>query len=430
MINNYLKIQSAKEILGIPKWEAPFSLPMMYSSEKVLKLKKENQELKQNIAKLHEIIQTKSDHLASLAHEVRTPLNAINGLVEFFSHSTLSSAQLSQVEVIKNASDTMISMINDALDFAKLEAGKVILHQSNFNLNDTIKSAAKLFEQQAEHKALFITASCDEKLDNLYFGDKQHLYQILYNLISNAIKFTEIGGVYVVCQLYTRRNKIDVVRIAVRDSGIGMSESFLQKIGNQFEQETKKNRLSQNGTGLGLHITKNLVSLMNGNMKIESVEGRGTYIEIILPLEKAVQANESNIHCTEQDVELLKDARVLLVEDYEWNRVLLEGAIGPIVKQLDEAENGHEAIRKLLSQDYDIILMDAHMPMMNGVEATRYIRNILNIQTPIIALTEAAADSEIQKCLKAGMNDFIIKPYSLQNLIATITKCLSRSLPI
>lgn len=426
MINNYLKIQSAKEILGMPQWKVPFSVHVVDSSEKAVKLEQENQELKQTIAKLQDIIQIKCDHLASLAHEVRTPLNAINGLVELFSHSNLSSAQLSQVEVIKSASDTVISMINDVLDFAKLEAGKVILHQSNFNLKDIIKSAAKLFEQQAERKALFITASCDEKLDNLYFGDKQRINQILYNLISNAIKFTEIGGVDIVCQLYTRRNKIDMVRIAVRDSGIGMSESFLQKIGNQFEQETKKNRHSQGGIGLGLHITKNIVSLMKGNMKIESDEGRGTYIEIILPLEKAVQATESNIHCTEQHVELLKDARVLMVEDYEWNRVLLEGAIGTIVKQLDEAENGHEAIRKLLSQDYDIILMDVHMPMMNGVEATRYIRNILNIQTPIIALTATAVDFEIQNCLKAGMNDFLIKPYSLKNLIATITKYLSR----
>ncbi|MFN6378082.1 MAG: hybrid sensor histidine kinase/response regulator [Flavobacteriales bacterium] len=426
MINNYLKIQSAKEILGMPQWKVPFSVHVVDSSEKAIKLEQENQELKQTIAKLQDIIQIKSDHLASLAHEVRTPLNAINGLVELFSHSNLSIAQLSQVEVIKNASDTMISMINDVLDFAKLEAGKIILHQSNFSLKDTIKSAVKLFEPQAEKKALFITASCDEKLDNLYYGDKQRINQILYNLVSNAIKFTEIGGVDVVCQLYTRRNKIDMVRIAVRDSGIGMSESFLQKIGNQFEQETKKSRHAHGGTGLGLHITKNLVALMNGNMKIESDEGRGTYIEIILPLEKATQINETNLHCSEEDIELLKDARVLVVEDYEWNRVLLEGAIGPIVKKLDEAENGHEAIRKLLSQDYDIILMDAHMPMMNGVEATRYIRNILNIQTPIIALTATAVDSEIQNCLKAGMNDFLIKPYSLQNLIATISKCLSR----
>jgi signal transduction histidine kinase len=425
MLNNYLKMQSAKEILGVPQWKIPFSIQVVDSSEKAIKLEQENQELRLTVAKLQEIIQVKSDHLSSLAHEVRTPLNAINGLIELFSHSNLSNAQLTQVEVIKNASDTMISMINDVLDYAKLEAGKVVLHQNNFNLKETIQSAVRLFEQQAEKKALFITATCDDKLDNLYFGDKQRINQILYNLVSNAIKFTEIGGVDVVCQLYTRRNKIDMVRIAVRDSGIGMSEAFLQKIGSQFEQETKKQN-NNIGTGLGLHITKSLVALMNGNMKIESHEGRGTYVEVILPLEKAVQVNEPSIVCSDDDIAILKETRVLVVEDYEWNRVLLEGAIGPIVKQLDEAENGHEAIRKLLSQDYDIILMDAHMPMMNGVEATRYIRNILNIQTPIIALTATAVDSEIQNCLKAGMNDFLIKPYSLQNLIATITKCISR----
>ncbi len=409
----------------MPQWKVPFCIHIVDSSEKAIKLEQENQELRQTISKLQEIIQVKSDHLSSLAHEVRTPLNAINGLIELFSHSNLSSAQLTQVEVIKNASDTMISMINDVLDYAKLEAGKVVLHQNNFNLKETIQSAVRLFEQQAEKKALFITATCDDKLDSLYFGDKQRINQILYNLVSNAIKFTEIGGVDVVCQLYTRRNKIDMIRIAVRDSGIGMSEEFLQKIGSQFEQETKKQN-NRVGSGLGLHITKSLVSLMNGNMKIESHEGRGTYVEVILPLEKALPVSEPSLVCSEHDVAILKETRVLVVEDYEWNRVLLEGAIGPIVKQLDEAENGHEAIRKLLSQDYDIILMDAHMPMMNGVEATRYIRNILNIQTPIIALTATAVDSEIQNCLKAGMNDFLIKPYSLQNLIATITKCISR----
>jgi len=426
MINNYLKIQSAKEILGAPQWKMPVSVHVVDSSEKASLLEKENDSLRQTIAKLEDIIQTKSDHLANLAHEVRTPLNAINGLVELFSKSNLTHAQLEKVDIIMSASETMISMINDVLDYAKLEAGKVVLHDEDFNLKEIVKSAVSLFTPQAEKKALFITANCDERLNDIYAGDKQRINQILYNLISNSIKFTELGGVDVSCQLYTRRNKTDMVRIAVRDSGIGMSPDFLSKIGNQFEQESHRSKNTTKGTGLGLHITKNLVSLMNGNMKIESESGRGTYIEIIIPLEKQEAKTEQSFYCTEEETDILKDLKILVVEDYEWNRILLQGALGPLVKQIDEAENGHEAIRKMLSNDYDIILMDAHMPLMNGIEATKYIRSVLNNNVPILALTASAVDSEIQNCLKAGMNDFLIKPYSLQSLINTITKSILR----
>jgi signal transduction histidine kinase len=426
MINNYLKIQSAKEILGIPQWEMPINVHVVESSEKAVQLEKENNELKQTITKLEEIIQTKSDHLTNLAHEVRTPLNAINGLVELFSKSNLTHAQLEKVDIIKSASETMISMINDVLDYAKLEASKVVLHEEDFNLKEIVQSAVSLFMPHAERKALFITANCDDRLNDIYSGDKQRINQILYNLISNSIKFTELGGVDVSCQLYTRRNKIDIIRIAVRDSGIGMSQDFLSKIGNQFEQETQRSKNAIKGTGLGLHITRSLVSLMNGNMKIESESGRGTYIEIIIPLEKQEVKTEQSFYCTEEETDALRELKMLVVEDYEWNRILLQGAIGPLVKKIDEAENGHEAIRKLLSNDYDIILMDAHMPLMNGIEATKYIRSVLNNRVPIIALTASAVDSEIQKCLKAGMNDFLIKPYSLQSLIHTITKSILR----
>jgi len=357
-----------------------------------------------------------------MSHEIRTPMNAIAGMVKQLQKTNLSAQQQLYASAINNASSSLLVIINDILDFSKIAAGKLTIERISFRMEDVISGAIEMVADRASEKGLTIYSFVDSDMYESMLGDPYRVKQVLVNLLSNAVKFTEKGSITISCTVYAHQENAQVIHIAVTDTGIGMTEEFRSNLFNMFTQEDETIARRFGGTGLGMSIIKQLVELMQGTVEVQTRKNAGTKVTITLPFNrgKAVISQRNNV--IESKPGVLKGRKVLLVEDNELNRLLALSVLQNYGATVEQAENGLYAIKMLKESTYDIVLMDMRMPVMDGIEATMIIRKEISAFVPIIALTANVVKRDKEKCLQAGMNDFLSKPFDEKDLIKIILK--------
>ena len=366
-----------------------------------------------------EAVKAKQQFLSNMSHEIRTPMNAIIGFTKVVLKTDLSTKQREYLNAIKMSGDALIVLINDILDLAKVDSGKMTFENTPFKLAASFTSILQLFDQKIKEKNLILEIEFDSQIPEVLLGDSMRLHQILINLISNAIKFTNTGKISVsVKMLASKDNKVQV-EFKVSDSGIGISAAKVSSIFENFQQATSSTSRLFGGTGLGLAICKQLVEHQGGTIKVVSEENVGSTFTFVLGFDRTELAHSINNDILEVDHEK-KLIRVLVVEDIPLNQLLMKTLLEGFGFECEMAENGKVGVEKLQQGNFDVILMDLQMPEMNGFEATEYIRKVLKHDIPIIALTADVTTADLTKCTAVGMNDYLAKPVDERLLYSKI----------
>jgi signal transduction histidine kinase/CheY-like chemotaxis protein len=359
---------------------------------------------------------TKSEFLANMSHEIRTPMNGILGTLQLLQGSTLTESQGEYVNIAYSSGEALLSLLNDILDFSKIEAGKLELEYIPFNLVSLVREITVLLTPRAEERKVVLLSDLDEEIPSVIKGDSVRIRQILANLLTNAIKFTENGNVTVKASILEKTEKVVRLKIEVIDTGIGISEEAQRKLFNSFTQADGSTTRKYGGTGLGLAIVRQLVTLMRGRLGVDSEEGKGAcfWIEIAfeIPNEKIMPEQTEK-----EDIELLEELQghVLLVEDNPVNQIIAKKMLEKIGLSYELVVNGEEAVSRIKqSHKFDVVLMDCQMPVMDGYEATHAIRELEQVSSskriPVIAMTANAMEGDKDKCIQAGMDDYVAKP--------------------
>lgn len=386
-------------------------------------------ELRQSKLELENLARVKEEFLANMSHEIRTPLHAIKGYADLLKRSDLNARQHRQVNVMGHAVELLLNVVNDILDFSKLEEGRLRIEKRPVNLAELCKQLYPMFYQAAADKGLSWNVDVDPALPDTVMGDAVRVKQVLFNLVGNAIKFTDHGYVQLKVRLLPSVGPNHQVYFEVKDSGIGIDEAYHQLIFNRFEQAPQQLRQSNSieGTGLGLSIVQGLVMLMNGQISLESEAGKGAIFKLTIPFDAAapIQEGELNENETVADEQWLSNARILVAEDNEINQLLLQYLFEEWKIAWHLAEHGGDVIDRLTEgEQYDLILMDIRMPVMNGSEALRVIREQLKLQMPVIALTANTQLSGNKDLLEDGFTDCLPKPFEQQQLLTLLQKHL------
>lgn len=376
------------------------------------------------------ISKSKDIFLTNMSHEIRTPLNAIMGLGRLLSKSELDKQQKDYLSGIESASTILLGIINDVLDFSKIEAGKITIESISFNLENILQQTTSVLEHKAEEKGLSLTYDIDKRIAPVLMGDPYRLNQVFMNMISNAIKFTNKGSVWLNAALIGEDEGSQKVLIVIEDTGVGIKEEYLKTIFDKFTQEDETVVRKFGGTGLGMSITKQLMELMGGEISIESQKNVGTTISLIFNFKIGTARVFEKKRTIKNDTYNINGKRILLVEDNNLNRLLANTILADYGAVIVEAENGQEAVDRLRKEQFDIVLMDIQMPVMDGMQATRIIRKEIDKNIPILALTANAIKSYEQQFLDAGMNDLISKPYNEINLVRPIARWLNKNEPL
>ena len=362
--------------------------------------------------------------LANMSHEIRTPLNAIIGFNDILSQTMLTEEQRRNVEFIDNASRKLSVLINDILDISKLENGKLDLEHSPFRLEAAAKQVVQMYAAKAKSKGVKLLFSYDQEIPEVLVGDENRLSQILLNLISNAIKFTEHGSIELRIMELKRSDHVVSVNFQIKDTGIGINRDKLDLIFERFTQAESSTTRIYGGTGLGLNIVRSLVDLHQGSLHVDSEPGVGSTFTFTIdyPIASGNEVQLLDEPIRGHGTDRLADMAILLVEDNEHNQILAETYLLKQKAKVDIAGNGKIALSMLKERKYDAILMDIQMPIMDGISTTMVLRNEMKINTPIIACSAHAMISERLKCKEAGMNEYISKPYSEDGLISVLAK--------
>ena len=363
----------------------------------------------------------KEQFLANMSHEIRTPMNGIIGFARILESTNLDDNQKQSVEAIKKAGQNLMYIINDILDFSKIEADKMTLEEVDFSLSRTVNSVIELLFQNASEKKIKLLCDIDPKINDNLIGDPTKLIQILLNLVGNALKFTEKGFVELIVSEIEETETETLLKFVIVDTGIGIPTDKIDSVFESFNQASNETTRRYGGTGLGLTITKKLVELQGGKIKVESTVSEGSEFSFYLKYKKVQKGMliDTHVNSSTIDSDFLKDIKILLVEDNELNQLLAVKVFEKWNKKIDIVDNGKLAIEKITNNTYDIILMDIQMPEMDGLELTSYIRENMGEKSviPIIALTAHATVDEEQKCLDSGMNDYLSKPYDFNVLL-------------
>jgi PAS domain S-box-containing protein len=372
----------------------------------------------------NDAVKAKQQFLSNMSHEIRTPMNAIIGFTKVLLKTDLSTKQFEYLSAIKMSGDALIVLINDILDLAKVDSGKMTFEECPFKLKTSIAAMLHLFESKIHEKNIELIIEYDIKIPPVVVGDSVRLNQIILNLVSNAVKFTNAGTITMSVQLLKENEQTVTLKFAVSDTGIGISKNKINQIFENFQQAYSSTSLLFGGTGLGLAIVKQLVELQGGSVAVESELSQGSTFSFILDFKKTT-ANALQ-QCEEFEInQEIKDIHILVVEDIPLNQLLMKTLLDDFGFKRDIASNGKIAIEKMKIKNYDVILMDLQMPEMNGFEATEYIRNQLKSTIPIIALTADVTTADVNKCKAVGMDDYISKPVNeklLYNKIISVLK--------
>ncbi|MFY7827127.1 MAG: ATP-binding protein [Flectobacillus sp.] len=382
---------------------------------------------------LEEARNAEKQFLSTMSHEIRTPLNAIIGITHLLYDTHPNPQQVEYFDILKNSSQFLLNLITDLLDFAKMDAGKITAHPKDFDLKGLLKTIQQTFQMKVTPKGLDVDFMADMRMDQFYHADETLIYQVLFNLLGNADKFTEKGKIGLKVKILERNEEDTLFEFQVFDTGMGIPADKIDLIFNKFTQIHDKNKIKTPGTGLGLSISKQIVEFLGGKIWVESVEGKGTKFFFTLRLPKAVSANglatEEPLALTEtkkasEPSSVLEGFKILLVEDNELNRKYATTLLKKWKIDYDMAFDGAEACQKALDKKYDLILMDIQMPIMDGYEATIKITNTENPNknTPIVALTASALVSQKDKALECGMADYLSKPFTPVQLKSILNK--------
>lgn len=373
-------------------------------------------------------VKAKQQFLSNMSHEIRTPMNAIIGFTKVVLRTDLSAKQKEYLNAIKISGDALIALINDILDLAKVDAGKMTFVQTPFKMSLSISTMLHLFETKIQEKNLELIKEYDPKIPEMLVGDPVRLHQIILNLVSNAVKFTSKGKITVRVKMIGEDEKKSTIEFAVSDTGIGIQENEIIKIFETFQQASSNTSRLYGGTGLGLAIVKQLVEEQGGVISVSSTVNEGSTFSFTLTFLKTNNFTELVNDIAVLDTES-KNIRILVVEDIPLNQLLMRTLLDDSGFGCDIASNGKIALEKLAVNTYDIILMDLQMPEMNGFETTEYIRNKLHSDIPIIALTADVTTVDLTKCKSAGMNDYIAKPVDERLLYSKIAALVRKSTP-
>ncbi|UII21790.1 PAS domain-containing sensor histidine kinase [Fulvivirga ligni] len=371
----------------------------------------------------------KDKFLANMSHEIRTPMNAIIGMAQLLSDTRLTKQQQKYVETINSASDNLLSLINDILDFSKIEAGMITFENKEFDINKLAAEVLEITAFKCEGEQIQLNKNISEHLPAIIKGDKYRLNQILLNLLSNAVKFTSHGNISLTLNLEKETDQQVFVNFKVKDTGIGIPDDKLETIFHNFTQASSETTRKYGGTGLGLSIVKSLVELQGGNIEVRSKEGLGSEFIFTIPYDKAQPHNNKTTRepkPTSQKAQV-EGKKILVVEDNELNQFLIKSLLLKQKAEVHIANDGQKAVERLKIETFDLVLMDIQMPNMDGYEATKQIRAGIESDItilPIVAMTAHALVGEKEKCLAAGMNDYITKPIK----IIELTDCLKRVL--
>ena len=393
-------------------------------SRQQLELAQKEKEVAERTANLKQQI------MANMSHQIRTPMNAIVGMTRLLLGKDPRPDQVRYLDAIRLSADNLLVIINDILDLSKIEAGKIVIEQIDFAPNEIIQSIRDMLMLKAEEKDIEFRTSVDERIPHHLIGDPTRVNQVLINLASNAIKFTDQGYVDVNAVLYKTDNDKIWVQFNVVDTGIGIDPEYVDKIFESFTQAGTDITRKFGGTGLGLTISKQLVTLMQGDISVKSEPGRGTTFSVVIPFSKSTVEEKQNTDTVINPAEVnkLKNVKLLLVEDNEFNRMVAEDTLKEAIPgiSIGIAVNGAEAVKHVQSQHYDIVLMDIQMPVMDGLTATTTIRSLPAPEgkVKIIAMTANVFQEDVQRYLDAGMDAYVSKPFNTTELLLKMTNVL------
>ena len=389
---------------------------------------------KKDAEELQRAQKAKEQFLANISHEIRTPINGIAGMATLLGNRPSEEEQTMYLNAIKSAADNLKVIINDILDIASIESGKLTFEKIGFNVNDLLQSLIGTFNHQAKEKKIQLVFQLDKEANQIFSGDPVRLNQILINLISNAIKFTQSGSILVACSVHKKTQNKYILQFEVSDTGIGIPDDKLKTIFESFSQADASVTRKYGGTGLGLTIVKQLVELQGGSISVRSILEKGSAFSVLLPYQKSsLQYMDNNdFASTSAAKKVLSGLRVLLVEDNDINRLYAVSILKNWSCIVETAENGFVAVEKVKNGSFDVVLMDVQMPVMDGFEATKNIRVLAKPknQIPIIALTANATQKDTEKCLSSGMDECISKPFTPDDLFNIIKKFFKETAPL
>ena len=397
----------------------------------------ENKELKMAKDAALQASKTKSEFLSNMSHEIRTPINAVLGMNEMILRESKDETILEYAENVKNAGNNLLSIVNDILDFSKIEAGKMEIIPVEYELSSLLNDLVNMIQKRADKKHLQLIVNANKTLPTILFGDEIRIKQVVTNILTNAVKYTEKGSVTLTVEATKKSAESITLKFSVKDTGIGIKPEDIEKLFHAFERiEEKRNRTIE-GTGLGMNITQQLLLLMNTNLQVESVYGEGSnfYFEIeqkIINAEPIGDFEETFKNSLKQHAEYHEkftapNARILIVDDTVMNLTVVKGLLKQTKIQIDTAESGFECLKLVTKNKYDIIFLDHRMPKMDGVETLQEMKkleNNLNYMTPVISLTANAISGAREQYIAAGFKDYLTKPINSVKLEELIMKYL------
>ncbi len=390
----------------------------------ITQIKELESELVEARMQAEETARARENYLANMSHEIRTLMNAVIGMTGQLARSVLSDKQRFQLGVIQTAADNLMEMINDNLDLSKISAGKMQLENVSFNPHKVLADVVRMQALKASEKSIYLQVKEDDPgVSDVLVGDPVRLKQILMNLVSNAVKFTRQGGVDVSLQLTRNVGHEQELEWIVEDSGIGMDTDFVGHLFEEYSQEKLPDDFQSQGTGLGMHIVWKLVKLMHGEIHVDSKKGKGTQFRVRLSFTIGKSEDMQYLNTVSEPPMTLRGLQILVVDDNEINRLLARNILENHQAKVLEAVDGKQAVDMCtLMPDIDLVLMDLQMPVMDGYTAARIIRNELQCDVPIIALSADAIQGEKEQCLNSGMNDYLSKPYTESQLLQAMAR--------
>lgn len=388
------------------------------------RLKELNYKLDSEKKRAEEASKIKGQFLSNMSHEIRTPINVMYGLIEVLKHTNLDEEQHEQVELLDSSSKNLLGLVNNVLEIESIESGKVSLVKQAFKPYHLVSSLVKTFEGSLKEKGLYVKLKNETKreLGTMLIGDEVKIGQILSNLIRNASKFTQEGGITVTYEEIPKENDFVELKIIVADTGIGIPKERLNEVFDRFTQVESGYAKKFEGSGLGLSICLSLAKLHGGDITVESKVGEGTFFTVQIPMMVSTK-NVQQVNNTQIDVEKFSGKKILIVEDNALNLMVLKKMLSKYGFVFESAENGSIGVKLALAQPFDLILMDIHMPVMDGIEAAKKIREA-GVDTPIIGLSANITRQTMVEALDSGMKAYLTKPYSKEQILEVLAEFL------